>query len=225
MTRPDQRFDTLRDSFKTVCLRPKFGTLTDIQGPVAKARFGGVSQGTICQIQRPGTTPLLAEVIGISGDHVSLSPYGETEGLQAGSRVQTTTAALMMPVGDALLGRVVDAFGVAMDDGAPIPCTDRTYPIKADAPSPMSRPLIDTPLATGLRAIDGPLTLGRGQRVGLFGPPGTGKSTLLATIARHSDVDAVVIALVGERGREVREFIERDLWLERDGVHSQILRG
>ncbi len=214
MTAGITNLEALRNRLDNVCLRPRHGVLTEVQDAVVRAQFAGVSHGTICQVVRPSAPPLQAEVIGISGDDILLSPFGPTKGLQAGYRVHASEAVLTIPVGDALLGRIVDVFGLPMDGGEQIPPETLRYPVRADAPAAMERPLIDTPLPTGLRAIDGPLTLGKGQRVGLFGSPGTGKSTLLAAIARHSDADVIVIGLVGERGREVREFIERDLSAE-----------
>jgi ATP synthase in type III secretion protein N len=194
-----------------VSLRPLQGRVKQLRGPVVRAAFAGVRHGAICAIARNDGPPLLAEVIGIEGDDVILSPFGATEGLAAGAVVRLSGAALHIPVGDALRGRIIDAFGTPMDDLGDLPRDMARYPIKAAAPSAMDRPLIETPLPTGLRAIDGTLTLGRGQRVGVFGPPGTGKSSLLAAIARHTAADVVVIGLVGERGREVREFVDRDL--------------
>ena len=128
-----------------------------------------------------------------------------------GALVRASERALSVPVSEALLGRVVDAFGMPIDALAPLPPAAQHRFIKAEAPSAMTRPLVDSPMLTGVNAIDGCLTLAQGQRVAVFGPPGTGKSTLLAGIAHGATADVIVIALVGERGREVREFIDRDL--------------
>ncbi|MEM6339682.1 MAG: FliI/YscN family ATPase [Pseudomonadota bacterium] len=204
-------FELLSSSLDQVALRKRFGRLTEVRGPLLRACFRGLNQGTICEIARSDGSPLLAEVIGIEGADVLLSPFGASDGLAEGAQISITRQALTIPSGKGVLGRVLDAFGAPMDGLGPVDGDTVRRRIKADPPSAMDRPLIEAPLPTGLRAIDAAMTLGRGQRVGIFGPPGTGKSTLLAAIARHTAADAIVIGLVGERGREVREFVERDL--------------
>lgn len=194
-----------------ITTRQRYGRITAARGPVLRAAFSGLPKGAICQVACHNSADLLAEVIGIDGNDIILSPFGSTDGIAAGAVVSQSAGALTMPVGQNLLGRVIDTFGDPLDH---LPSFDNTVPrrpIRGDVPSAMDRPIIADPLPTGLRAIDGPMTLGRGQRVGIFGPPGTGKSTLLAAIARHTAADVVVIGLIGERGREVREFVERDL--------------
>jgi ATP synthase in type III secretion protein N len=202
---------SVRDGIQHVTPRIRHGRLTQVRGPVLRAEFAGLTQGAICQIACRRAQPLLAEVIGIEGDDVILSPFGMVEGIAAGAVVTRSDSALTIPIGAPLLGRVLDAFGTPLDGLGPLPADVAHYPIKGGVPAAMDRPLIDTPLPTGLRAIDATMTLGRGQRVGIFGPPGTGKSTLLAAIARHTAADVIVIGLVGERGREVREFVDREL--------------
>ena len=201
----------LSNGLEAISLRPRYGVVKQLRGPVLRAEFMGANLGVICSIARVGMPPVLAEVIGVDGDDVILSPFGSAAGLAAGAVVSLSGNALRIPVGDDLQGRIIDAFGNPIDDLGALPSDMDQYPIKTAAPSAMDRPLIVDPLPTGVRAIDGVLTLGRGQRVGVFGPPGTGKSSLLAAIARHTAADVVVIGLVGERGREVREFVERDL--------------
>jgi flagellum-specific ATP synthase len=137
-------------------------------------------------------------------------PLGELAGIRAGSLVRGTGRCVEVPVGESLLGRVVDGLGRPIDGLGPLRCSE-AYPIEAPAPEAMRRPVISRPLATGVRAIDGLLTLGEGQRMGIFAGSGVGKSTLLGMIARYCAADVNVIALVGERGREVREFLENDL--------------
>jgi ATP synthase in type III secretion protein N len=199
------------DGIARVSPRVRHGRLKQVRGPVLRAEFAGLTQGAICQIDRLDRKPLLAEVIGIEGEDVILSPFGAADGIAAGAIISHSSEELKIAVGAPLLGRVVDAFGAPLDGLGPLPADIRLHPIKGSVPSAMDRPLIKDPLPTGLRAIDGTMTLGVGQRVGIFGPPGTGKSTLLAAIARHTAADVIVIGLVGERGREVREFVDRDL--------------
>ena len=153
---------------------------------------------------------LMAEVVGLAGEEVLLTPLGDLKGLSLGAEVVLRAAHSQVPYGPQLLGRVLDAHCRPLDGGPPIP-RERTRPLDAPSPNPMTRAPIDRPMETGVRAIDGLLTLGRGQRVGVFAAAGGGKSTLLAMLARQTRADAVVIALIGERGREVREFVEEVL--------------
>lgn len=168
----------------------------------------------------PGGQPILAEVVGIQSDHVTLMPYGSTQGLVAGSQVVALGDHSRVGVGDALLGRVIDGFGRPMD-GLPLPVLSAFRPIKGTPTNPMRRPRIGTVLETGIRSIDSLLTLGQGQRVGIFSGSGVGKSTLLGMIARHVKADVNVIALIGERGREVREFIDKQLGAE--GIRRSVV--
>ena len=198
-------------------IRPLSGRVVSLHGPLLRAAMAGARQGGLCEIHGRGGAPLPAEVVGFDGPHALLCPFGDTAGLGAGAEVRPVDAALRLPVGRGLLGRVVDAFAAPLDGRGPIAGPLRRMPARGGAPAALERPLIDTPLPTGVRAIDGPLTLGRGQRMALLGPPGAGKSSLLAAIARGAEADAVVIGLVGERGREVREFLDRDLPREARG--------
>ncbi len=152
----------------------------------------------------------LAEVVSIHGSTVTLVPFGNTDGLVAGSIVIALGHQAQIGVGASLLGRIIDGFGEPID-GKPRPNIYEWRPIKSAPSNPMRRPRIDTILETGVRSIDGLLTLGRGQRVGIFAGSGVGKSTLLGMLARHVQADVNVIALIGERGREVREFIDTQL--------------
>ena len=152
----------------------------------------------------------LAEVVAIQSGRVTLMPFGSMHGLSAGSTVVALGDRSQIGVGDALLGRVIDGFGRPLD-GRPVPSCERSVSIKGYPANPMRRPRIDTVLETGIRSIDTLLTLGQGQRVGIFAGSGVGKSTLLGMIARHVRADVNVIALIGERGREVREFVEKQL--------------
>jgi flagellum-specific ATP synthase len=151
-----------------------------------------------------------AEVVGIRDGKVLLMPYGELQGIGMGSEVTARGHGLRIPAGEEFLGRVVDAFGRPMD-GLPAPTADAMVALRKEAINPLSRPPIRQVLECGVRAIDTLLTIGRGQRVGIFAGSGVGKSTLLGMLARHVKTDVTVIAMVGERGREVREFIDHNL--------------
>jgi type III secretion protein N (ATPase) len=163
-----------------------------------------------------GGASLIAEVIGFAGHEVILAPYGPLQGIAVGAAVQALPGVAQVPYGEGLLGRVIDPFGRPLDD-RPLPepgPTVRHTPLHADAPSPLTRMGVDHPLPTGVRAIDSTLTIGEGQRVGIFAMAGGGKSTLLGMLARQAKADVNVIALVGERGREVREFMDESLGAE-----------
>ena len=155
-------------------------------------------------------TSVLAEVVGLDETSVKLSAFGNTRGIEVGCEVVASGKTLQVPVGKSLLGRVIDATGAPCDNkGAIVPET--YYPAECDPPDPMTRKPIDRRITTGVRAIDTLLTVGKGQRLGIFAGSGVGKSTLLSMIARNTDADINVIALIGERGREVLDFINRDL--------------
>jgi flagellum-specific ATP synthase len=164
----------------------------------------------VCEVRAGGAEALLAEVVGFRSERTLLMPLGEMQGIQPGSRVFPMRTTFRAPVGDLLLGRVLDGLGQPIDDLGPLHA-DRSVETYASSPHPLHRQIISEPLVTGVRAIDGLLTCGKGQRIGIFSGSGVGKSTLMGSIARYSKSDVAVIALVGERGREVQEFIERDL--------------
>jgi FliI/YscN family ATPase len=165
--------------------------------------------GEVCEI-RTSRESLLSEVVGFQEDRVLLMPLGDMQGIQPGSAVYPIYKSFRTPVGMPLLGRVLDGLGQPIDSGPSLKGIDRVS-TNNNPPPPLSRPPIKDPLVTGVRVIDGMLTCGKGQRMGIFAGSGVGKSTLMGTIARSSRSDVSVIALVGERGREVREFLERDL--------------
>ncbi len=156
------------------------------------------------------TEPVKAEVVGFRDDRVLLMPYDNVEGVGLGSWVQNTGAPLQVQVSDDLLGRTLDGVGVPMDHMA-LPENSASYSVEAAAPDPLSREMIADVLPLGVKAVDGLITVGKGQRIGIFAGSGVGKSTLMGMFARNTKADINVIALIGERGREVREFIERDL--------------
>lgn len=180
------------------------GLVVESEGPLA-------SVGEVCRIEsarHQGAT--LAEVVGFRNNHVLLMPLGETHGIHPGSEVIALGTSLRVPVGEELKGRVIDGLGQPLDDLGPIRA-ECTVPLNLLPPHPLKRQRIQHPFRTGIRAIDTFIPCGRGQRLGIFAGSGVGKSTLLGMIASQAEADVNVIALIGERGREVREFLEKDL--------------
>lgn len=186
---------------------PLRGRVTRLAGMVVEAAVAGVRTGDAVEIARPGRAPLLAEVVGLREDRAVLVPLGEPVGIGADSEVVPTGAPLSIRAGEALLGRILDGLGRPID-GRPLPSGLEEWAVERPAPEPLSRRPVSRPLALGIRAVDGLLTLGEGQRLGLFAGSGVGKSTLLAQAARGARADVSVVCLVGERGREVREFVD-----------------
>ncbi|MDB5101504.1 MAG: fliI [Cyanobacteria bacterium RYN_339] len=187
------------------------GRVAQVVGLVIESDGPSARLGEICLIfSDPNSPPLTAEVVGFRGDRLLLMPLGDMQGIKPGSEVVATGKPFSIGVGDDLLGRVLDGLGRPIDGGPPIKAETRV-PVDAAPPNPLLRERIKDPLPLGIRAIDGLLTCGRGQRMGIFAGSGVGKSTTLGMIARSSKADLNVICLVGERGREVRDFIERDL--------------
>ncbi|PWI58188.1 flagellar protein export ATPase FliI [Sulfoacidibacillus thermotolerans] len=206
----DKRLAFYRRCLADVKLHRIHGRIEKVIGLTIESRGPVARIGDVCIVKSGTGKESLCEVVGFRRDDVLLMPLGSVEGLGPGSEVRATGESLKIRVGPELLGRVVDGLGNPIDDLEPLP--DREWrPLHRDPPSPLSRPRINTPLCTGVRVIDGLLTVGQGQRIGLFAGSGVGKSTLLGMIAKNSEADVNVIALIGERGREVREFIERDL--------------
>ena len=187
------------------------GRVTELIGLLIRAAVPGARVGELCLIRSPHRAgELKAEVVGFRGSEVILMPLGEIHNVAMGAEVIPTGASLAVRVSEALLGRVLDGLGEPVDEGGSIEgAVD--YPVMARPPDPLRRQRVMRPLATGVRAIDGLLTVGEGQRVGIYAAAGVGKSTLLGMLARNTEADVNVIALVGERGREVRDFIEQDL--------------
>jgi FliI/YscN family ATPase len=185
--------------------------VSQVIGLAIEAEGLSVETGETCEIHvNHGRPPVVAEVVGFRQDRALLMPLGETNGIQAGSPVVAMHSAFGVPVGRELLGRVITGLGQPLDGLGPLPHT-RTVLSENEAPHPLRRPPITQPLPTGVRAIDGLLTVGKGQRIGIFAGSGVGKSTLLGMLARNTKSDVSVIALIGERGREVRDFIEHNL--------------
>lgn len=187
------------------------GKIDQIVGMTVEASGITCNIGDVCNISIGSSDKiLLAEVVGFKGNKVLLMPYEDIDGIGYGSIVHNTGKKLMVKMSDQLVGRTVDAVGNPIDGGPPIEGND-FYPINGVPANPMERPRISTPIEMGVKAIDGMLTIGKGQRMGIFAGSGVGKSTLMGMIARNVKADINVIALVGERGREVVEFINRDL--------------
>lgn len=203
----------LGERFAQARTRPVNGRVRRIRGLLVHASLEGASIGELCYLRDPVSgRRVAAEVIGFEEEHAVLSPIGELQGLSTRSEVIATGRAQGVAVGEALLGRVISPLGDWLDGrAAPAPDALRHYPVHAEPPAPLSRQLIERPLALGVRAIDGLNTVARGQRVGLFGEAGVGKSSLLSAIVRGSSADVVVLGLIGERGREVRELLDVQL--------------
>ena len=187
-----------------------YGRVRSAVGLLVEASGLEAALGELCYLHdgdRPGGRRVKAEVVGVRNGTTVLIPLEETHGLRAGALVEPARLPLTVRVGDALLGRVIDAAGRPIDGKGPLRLPDE-QPVHCDPPPPLTRSLIAEPMPTGVRALDAMLTFGKGQRVGIFAGSGVGKSTLLGMIARRAEADVNVIALIGERGREVREFIE-----------------
>jgi FliI/YscN family ATPase len=190
---------------------PPYGRVVRTVGLLIESTGPRVSVGTMCEvIADDGAEPLPVQVVGFRDSYVLSVPLGDTVGVRPGDRIVGRAGGLSVPVGRGLLGRVVDALGRPLDDRGPI-YAEGHYPLHPPPLNPMARDAVAEPLPTGVRAIDALLTCGRGQRIGLFGGSGVGKSTLMGMLTRGTAADVVVLGLVGERGREVRGFIEHDL--------------
>lgn len=186
------------------------GKVIQVVGLVIEAQVQGVSIGELCRIVVAKDKEILSEVVGFKEEKVLLMPLGPIGGIRPGSRIYATGRPIEVQVSNKLLGRVLDGLGRPMDGLGDID-SDVTYPIDRDPPDPVRRPRIKEVLKTGVKAIDALLTLGKGQRVGIFAGSGVGKSTLMGMLARNCEADINVISLVGERGREVKDFIEESL--------------
>ncbi len=197
------------------------GKVVKIVGLVVEGHVPGATVGTLCElIPNGGGEKVLAEVTGFRDSCALLMPLGEIRGLGPGSFIQVKSMSASQQVGEQLLGRVIDAMGLPID-GRPAPLLEKEMPIYALPPGPMDRRVIEEPMDLGVRAINGLLTCGVGQRMGIMAGSGVGKSVLLGTLANGAKTDVNVIALIGERGREVKEFIERDLGPE--GLKRSVL--
>ncbi|MER8402086.1 FliI/YscN family ATPase [Mesorhizobium sp. M0306] len=203
----------LRSGLRDDTGRPRKGRVRRVAGTVIHATVEEARIGEICELVDPRTGRVTkAEVVGLMDEMAILVPLGDLAGLSNLTEVVATGKDQQVPVGPSLLGRVISALGEPLD-GKPLSPDGITgsYPVNAYPPSPLERSLISEPIQLGIRALDGLLTCARGQRVGIFGEPGVGKSILFSDIVSGTDADVAVVALVGERGREVREFLEQQL--------------
>ena len=190
---------------------PVFGHVTRVVGLVVESQGPRARVGDVCELRRAESGAVLpVEVVGFRDGRLLSVPLGDTTGIRPGDRIVARGGVLSLPAGEGLLGRVIDGLGRPLDGLGPLRAPDRA-PLRPPSMNPLDRDPVVAPIGTGVRAIDAMLTCGRGQRVGLFGGSGVGKSTLLGMMARGTAADVVVLALVGERGREVRSFLEHDL--------------
>ena len=191
------------------------GKVVNIVGLTIESLGPEAKLGDICLIYpdaKEEMKPVMAEVVGFRDKKTLLMPYEAVEGIGFGSMVENTGAPLSIQVSEELLGQTLDGLGRPTGDAVPV--NGKVYSVEAPPPDPMSRDIIEDVLPLGVKAVDGLITIGKGQRIGIFAGSGVGKSTLLGMFARNTKADVNVIALIGERGREVREFIERDLGSE-----------
>ena len=211
---PALDFEKYYAALNTSCPISANGKVTKVVGFMTESRGPSSRLGSICDIYRIGNKQAVrAEVLGFRENKVLLMPLGDIRGIGPGSRVVAREQKASMPVGNALLGRVIDGLGSPIDGKGPMVCTSE-YPIYADPINPLMRRRISQPMDVGIRAINGMLTIGCGQRMGIFAGSGVGKSILMGMIARNTSADVNVIALIGERGREVNDFIEKQLGQE-----------
>lgn len=189
------------------------GRVTQVIGTIVKAVVPSVKVGEVCELKnRDSEESMSAEVVGFSHGTALLMPTGDTQGISTNTEVIPTGKVHMVPVGMNLMGRVVDGLGhpIDIETAGPLQCNE-FYPVFADAPDPLKRRMISRPIEMGVRVLDGLLTVGEGQRLGVFAAAGGGKSTLMGMLVKGAAVDVTVVALIGERGREVREFLEHEL--------------
>jgi type III secretion protein N (ATPase) len=209
---PHAPFEKLIDHLEEMELTTVHGRITEVIGMLIKAVVPQVKMGEICMIKRDNQEPLIAEVVGFTKDETFLSPLGEMSGIGPSSEVIPMRIPLHIKVGPQMLGRVLDGLGKPLDEETKGELVlEESYPVINVPPDPLKRALIKEPISVGVRAIDGVLTCGKGQRMGIFSGAGVGKSTLLGMIARNAKADVNVISLIGERGRELREFLVHDL--------------
>ncbi|MFC0524138.1 flagellar protein export ATPase FliI [Pontibacillus salicampi] len=202
------------DTFK------RYGKIHRVVGLMIESKGPEASVGEVCIIHT-SKKPILAEVVGFHNENVLLMPYAELMDLSPGCLVEATGKPLQIKVGHGLIGQVIDPLGNPLYEDASLPKGLQPYPTEQSPPNPLSRPRITEPIQVGIRSIDTLLTVGKGQRVGIFAGSGVGKSTMMGMIARNSGADINVIALIGERGREVKEFVEKDLGEE--GLRKSIV--
>lgn len=212
----DGWFEQQAQRFSTFTPVEVYGRITGISGILLECHLPMARIGDLCQVESKEGEQVMAEVVGFNPQHTLLSALGQLDGIAQGARVTPLYLPHSIRASEALLGSVLDGFGRPIEEGSigAFALPDGVGEVKAvvgDAPAPTERPRIDTPLPTGMRAIDGLLTIGVGQRVGVFAGAGCGKTTLLAELARNTPCDVIVFGLIGERGRELREFLDHEL--------------
>lgn len=190
----------------------KLGKIVNVVGLTLESAGPDAKMGDMCKITTTDGRAIMSEVVGFKKNMTLLMPYEETEGIGSGCIVENEERPLSVQVGDFLLGQVLDGLGRPVSNFTPV--GETWYPLEAASPDAMTRSIINEPLPLGVKSVDGLITVGKGQRIGIFAGSGVGKSTLMGMFARNTRAELNVIALIGERGREVREFIERDLGAE-----------
>jgi len=203
-------FDEFHNALRVVNLMHCRGSVVRVAGLTVESKGPAVGLGELCGIHIKDGRRVLAEVVGFEKEHLILLPLEHIEGISPGDAVTTRTTPRHIMIGPGILGRVLNGLGEPIDNKGPLNGTDRCE-LDASSPAPLSREKISEPLPLGIRSIDGLLTCGKGQRMGIFAGSGVGKSVLLGDIANSSDASVNVVALIGERGREVREFLDNDL--------------
>ncbi|MGE5632253.1 MAG: flagellar protein export ATPase FliI [Caulobacteraceae bacterium] len=197
------------------------GRVSQVVGLTIESHGPAVNLGELCNIYPlKGDAPIKAEVVGFKDNIVCLMPLGDMNGVGPGSRIEATGQSLAVNVDNSMLGRILDGLGNVIDGQGNI-SSPLTYPVHNNPPNPLTRRKISEVLPLGIKSIDGLLTIGKGQRIGIFAGSGVGKSTLMGMIARNTKADINVIGLIGERGREVREFIENDL--QEEGLKRSVV--
>jgi len=219
-TTPDFRWDTYLEALETCDCLTLEGRITRVVGLIAEGQGLGMSIGSLCLVETEDQQTIRAEVVGFKEDRVLLMPYGDTRGIRSGSRVTYLDKSPRVDVDDAFLGRVVDGLGVPLDGKGPIHAV-RQYPLYGKPMNPMRRKPIRERMDVGITAINGLVTLGRGQRVAIMSGSGVGKSVLMGMMTRHTAADVTIIALIGERGREVKDFVEENLGV--DGMKKTVV--
>ncbi len=203
-------FEREIERVERMCTPALRGRVADVTGLTVSVDGLPAPVGAMCRIRRKGERPADAQVVGFREDRAILMPLDDLRGVSRGDEVVTLASEARVGVCEALAGRVIDGMGRVIDDGPKV-FHDTYYPLYRPAPRALDRPRIREPLATGIRSMDTLLTAGRGQRLGLFAGTGVGKSVLMGMIARYTEADITVVALIGERGREVNEFLEKDI--------------
>lgn len=203
-------FDKYVEALERRVLVKDIGKVTDVVGQLVEGYLPGARLGSVCEIASPGRPPILTEVIGFQDKKVLMMPLTELSAIGFGSRIELIRTTASIKVGEHLLGRVIDGMGKPIDNKGPLDLSNEAYLYKTSC-NPLDRTPIDEPLDLGIKSINAFTTVGKGQRVGIMAGSGVGKSVLMGMIARSTNADVNVIALIGERGREVREFIEHVL--------------